>query len=147
MSADHAALSHHPAPHRDRVALWMAGFGVIGGPLAWFVELCGGYALATAPCFNAAGTRRLLPEFAWTWPALLTLLVLCVFVALAAFTVSYRSFARTREESGGDPRHLMEAGSGRTRFLALWGMLLGAGFAVVTALTAVGFALLPRCAG
>ena len=42
---------------------------------------------------------------------------------------------------------VMEVGSGRTRFLALWGIFLGAGAAVTIVLTAVAFWVLPRCAG
>ncbi len=148
MSADHSALGLHPAPQRARVSPVIAAFGVIGGPVAWFIEICGGYSLATAPCYSQA-QRGLAPldGLSWTWPAMITLLLMCVLVALAAFIVSARTFARTRSEGGGDHRHLMEVGAGRTRFLALWGMLLGAGFAVATALTAVAFVVLPRCAG
>jgi heme/copper-type cytochrome/quinol oxidase subunit 4 len=35
----------------------------------------------------------------------------------------------------------------RTHFLALWGILLGSGFALAVAITAVAFATVPRCAG
>lgn len=148
MSADHRALSHHPAPHRYRVASASIAFGVLGGPLAWFVQVCAGYALASAPCFaDAQRKAQPLAHLRWTWPAMIALLIGCVGVALAAFAVSYRSYARTCDESGGDQHHLMEVGAGRTRFLALWGLLLGAGFAVATALTAVAIVVLPRCSG
>jgi amino acid transporter len=78
---------------------------------------------------------------------MVALLIAGVLVALLAFSVSWRTYARTRKETVGDYRHLIEVGSGRTRFLALWGMLLGAGFAVATSLTAVAFFLVPRCDG
>lgn len=78
---------------------------------------------------------------------MIMLLIAGLLMALAAFAISWRAFERTRDEAGGDQRHLMEVGAGRTRFLALWGMLLGAGFAAATAITAVAFAVLPRCAG
>jgi amino acid transporter len=135
-----AALSHHPAPLRHQVSRAEAIFAVVGGPLAWFVQLCAGYALATRPCFPPTG-------FQWSFPLMVILLIAGVVVALAAFAVSWRTFARTRNESGGDHRHLMQVGAGRTRFLALWGMLLGAGFTVATSLTAVAFLLVPRCDG
>ena len=78
---------------------------------------------------------------------MVALLIAGVLVALVACLVSWRAYARTRDEAGGDHRHLIEVGAGRTRFLALWGMLLGAGFAVATSLTAVAFLLVPRCDG
>jgi hypothetical protein len=118
----------------------MTLFALAGGPLAWFVQLCAGYALATWPCFPA-DHRRLVPQngYTWTFPLMVALLIAGVVVALLAFGVSWRTYARTRDETGGD--------DGRTRFLALWGMLLGAGFAVATSLTAVAFLLVPRCDG
>jgi amino acid transporter len=143
-----AAMSHHPAPLRHQVSLAEATFGITGGPLAWFVQLCAGYALATWPCFPS-DHRMLIPQsgYAWSFPLMVALLIAGVVVALAAFGVSWRTYARTRDEAGGNHRHLIEVGAGRTRFLALWGMLLGAGFAVATSLTAIAFLLVPRCDG
>jgi hypothetical protein len=144
----HTALSQHPAPLRHQVSRSEALFGTFGGPLAWFIQLCAGYALATWPCFPQ-DHRRLLPQsgYAWSFPLMIALLIAGVLVALAACLVSWRTYARTRDEAGGDHRQLIEVGAGRTRFLALWGMLLGAGFAVATSLTAVAFLLVPRCDG
>jgi amino acid transporter len=141
-------LSQHPAPLRHQLSLGEALFSLFGGPLAWFVQLCAGYALATWPCFPE-DQRTLLPAagYAWSLPAMVALLIAGVLVALVAFGVSWRAYARTRDEAGGDHRHLIEVGAGRTRFLALWGMLLGAGFAVATSLTAIAFLLVPRCNG
>lgn len=144
----HTALSHHPAPLRHQLSLREALFGVFGGPLAWFLQLCAGYALATFPCFPQHH-RTVVPQsgYAWSFPVMVALLIAGVLVALAAFGVSWRTYVRTRDEAGGDHRHLMEVGAGRTRFLALWGMLLGAGFAIATSLTAIAFLLVPRCDG
>lgn len=143
-----AALSHHPAPLRHQVSPVEAIFAVTAGPLAWFVQLCAGYALATWPCFPQ-DHRTSMPQsgYAWSFPLMVALLIAGVLIALMAFGVSWRTYARTRHEAGGDDRHLIEVGAGRTRFLALWGMLLGAGFAVVTGLTAIAFLLVPRCDG
>jgi len=78
---------------------------------------------------------------------MVVLLIASVVIAIAAFFAAYRNFQQTRDESHGDHTHLMEVGAGRTRFIALWGMLLGAGFAVATVIDAVAFLVLPRCAG
>ncbi|HWW64934.1 MAG TPA: hypothetical protein VNZ43_09255 [Sphingomonadaceae bacterium] len=148
MNARHEALPHHPAPHRERVALHESLFGVAGGPIAWFVQLCAGYALASWPCFpNSDRGIAPLPGYGWTWPAMIVVLVAGVLVAFAAFLVSWRVFRRTREEAGGGEHELLEVGTGRSRFLALWGMILGGSFTIATALDAVAFILLPRCAG
>jgi hypothetical protein len=148
MSTDHASLSHHPAPHRHRVSAAESLFGLAGGPLAWFVQLCAGYAMASWPCFPLDEHLHLpLNSYAWTWAAIVVISVAAVIVSLAAFMVSRGILRRTLDESEGGHGHALETGAGRTRFLALWGMVLGGGFAVATALTTVAFFVLPRCAG
>jgi hypothetical protein len=148
MNSPEQTLSHHPAPHRGRVSLAKLVFGVVGGPLAWFVQFNAGYALASWPCFPADQRRSSpLEGYAWSTSAMIGALIGAVLVALAALWVSWHSLQRTREEGAGDHRHLMEVGAGRTRFLALWGVLLGGGFAIATLVTAVAFIVLPRCAG
>lgn len=78
---------------------------------------------------------------------MIALTVAAVAVALIGFGVSMRAFNRTRNETQGGAHHVMEIGTGRTRFLALWGMILGAGFALAAAITAVAFIAVPRCTG
>jgi hypothetical protein len=147
MTVNYASLSHHPAPHRDRVSALESLFGLLGGPLAWFIQLCAGYALASWPCFPSEEHRLRMPDsYAWTSSALIAVSVAAIVIALASFIVSRRAFDRTRDEEAGGHPHLLEAGAGRTRFLALWGMVFGAGFAIVTAMTTVAFFVLPRCA-
>jgi hypothetical protein len=148
MSADHASLSHHPAPQRERASTFASAFGLLGGPLAWFVQLCAGYGLSSWSCFPK-DERGLAPlvGVSWSWPTMVVLLVASVVIATAAFFAAYGNFRRTRDEGHGGHAHLMEVGAGRTRFIALWGMLLGAGFAVATVIDAVAFLVLPRCAG
>jgi hypothetical protein len=145
---EHASLSHHPAPHRDRVSLAQSVFGLLGGPGAWFIQLCTGYALASWPCFPM-DERRLLPppDYGWTLEANVAVSIVAILTALAAAMVSRNIFRRTRDEAKGDHQHLLEVGTGRTRFLAAWGMALGSVFALVSAMTMIAFWVLPRCAG
>jgi hypothetical protein len=138
----------HPAPHAARVRILEIMFAVFGGPAAWFLQLCAGYALASAPCFRD-GVRMAAPTAAlqWSWPAMILIMLAAVAVALIALAVSWRAYAGTRGERGGGTAAPREVAAGRTRFLALWGVIYGAGFAVATAVTAVAFVVLPRCAG
>jgi hypothetical protein len=148
MNATSHELSRHAAPHADRVKLGEIFFGVMGGPLAWFLQLCAGYALASTPCFrDGVRVAEPLPVLQWTGPAMIAAMLGGVVVALLALAVSWRAFQRTRQEAGGGSGHLLEMGAGRTRFLALWGVLLGGAFAAASAMTAIAFILLPRCAG
>jgi hypothetical protein len=148
MTAETASVTNHPAPHRDRVSAFESTFGLLGGPGAWFAQLCAGYAMASWPCFPR-DEHRILPEagYAWTWSAIVAVSVIATSVSLTAFAVSRRTYKRVQGEGHGSHQHLLDVGSGRTRFLALWGMVFGAAFAVGSAITLVAFFVLPRCAG
>jgi hypothetical protein len=148
MTVDDAALASRRAAPRSRAVNAACVFGLVGGPLGWYVQLCAGYALASWPCFPT-DERTVAPirGYDWTWPAMTVALLAGAAVALAALFVSYQAFRRAQHASSGDQRHLIESGGGRTSFLALWGMLLGAGFALTTLITAIAFVILPRCAG
>ncbi|MBV8404319.1 MAG: hypothetical protein JO203_08995 [Gammaproteobacteria bacterium] len=142
------SLTHSPAPHGGHVGTAQIAFAVVAGPLAWFILVCAGEALASEPCFP--GSHRYatpLPGLRWTWPALIALLVLCALVAFAAFAVSWRMYRVTRAEEAGRRAGLLDEGVGRTRFMALWGLLYGAGFCVATLLSLAAYIALPRCAG
>jgi hypothetical protein len=136
-----------PTPARPLRLTLRAAFGVVGGPAAWFAQLCIGYWLASAPCFP--GSERLAAPVAalsWTWPALIVLLCVCAVIAVAAFFVSLRGYRAGRQRAAAASAAATNVDA-RTRFLAFWGMLFGAGFCVATLLTVVAFATLPRCSG
>lgn len=147
MNEPRHGLSDHPAPHRERVGTWQAAFGIFGGPLAWFVQLCVGYGLMATPCYPGPERQTTLSsEAAWTVPANIVVYLLCLALAVAAGFMALRSWRRTRGEKRGTPDQVMEAGHGRTRFLAVWGVLLGFGFAIVIAANAVALLVVPPCA-
>jgi hypothetical protein len=146
MNTRDTALTHHPAPHRDRVMTIESAFGLLAGPAGWFLQLCAGFALASTPCF-IAGTRVVASGVPWAWPTMIAASTAGVLLGLEALFVSWRVLQRTKEETTGNHRHLIEVGSGRTRFLALWGVCLGAGFTLVTLLTFVAFTTVPKCVG
>jgi hypothetical protein len=148
MNAIDQPLSHDPAPKRPAMRLHESFFALFGGPMAWFAQLNAGFALASQPCF-LNGERTLVPPWAadWTWPSMIALMIIACTVALLSTLIAWRAYARTDDEAADDHCHIIEAGNGRMRFLALWGILLGAGSALATASTAVAFFVLPRCAG
>jgi protein-S-isoprenylcysteine O-methyltransferase Ste14 len=120
-------------------------FGITGGPIAWFVQFCAGYGLASWPCFPKS-QRALTPlaGYDWTWPAMIAVLIAGVLVALGALLISLRNYQRT--QGAPQRRELVDDGASRRHFLALWGIVLGAGFALASLITAVAFVVLPRCA-
>lgn len=135
--------ARHPAPHRDRAGRGAIAFALLGGPLAWLVQLGGSFAIMTMACFRY-GERIARPHLGEVLPLLLSLL--CVAVSLASAGVAWRLYRRTRRESEGDHRRLLEVGGGRTRFLALWGLFLAVGSCVTILVGAIALAVVPTCA-
>jgi hypothetical protein len=146
MTGTEQHLSHHPAPQRNQVPVYRLFFSLFGGPLAWFVQLSAGFALASQPCFSDSH-RLVAPTLAGSWAAILAIAAAGAAIALASTLMASRDFARTQHEQTGEHPDLLEVGAGRTRFLALWGLCFGAGSSVVIVLTALGFLVLPRCGG
>ncbi len=144
----------HPAPDRVRVSLAALWFGIFGGPVAWSIQTLVNLPIASHGCFprlepldhsvigNVAGITFVVSVFA---------IVLC----LAATSVSSRTWLRTRgehQESAGSGRHhdaataLAETGEGRTRFMALSGVLASLTFLILTIVQTASIFLVSPCA-
>jgi hypothetical protein len=65
--------------------------------------------------------------------------------AIVGLWIAARNWSATRRERGGNSTHLIELGEGRTRFLAMCGMLAGAGFVVAILFSSVSLLLSPLC--
>jgi hypothetical protein len=138
----------HPAPHRHRVSASLMLFAVTGAGAAWLIQLIVDYGLAAHRCFPA-DMPVLSPSVpgGWSYPFLLVLNLLAIVTAVAAGIAARRIWHRTKEEHGGSTRHLLAAGEGRTRFLAMWGQLAGLGFLVAILFDTVAIYMGPRCFG
>ena len=153
-SAHPASDSGHPAPERARVSLAALWFGIFGGPVAWSVQTLVNLPVASHGCFprlepldhsvigNVSGITFVVGVFA-------------ILVCLAAAAVSARTWLRTRgehQESAGSSRHhdaataLAETGEGRTRFMALSGLLASLTFLVLTVVQTASIFLVSPCA-
>jgi hypothetical protein len=136
----------HPAPERHRVSLAALWFGLFGAPAAWSVQLLADYPTDAHGCFP-----HLYPLASPTignGPLSTTLVVIsagAVLMAAAALVVARKSYAATRGETGGEAHHLLEVGEGRTRFMALSGVMLSALFLLGTLVHASSLLLLPGC--
>jgi hypothetical protein len=142
MTGEHHGMSHHPAPHRDRVAVWETTLGLAGGPIGWIVQLAASYAIVAAPCYIGPDRQGAGQASLWV----IVLYVACLALAVVGGIVSLLVYRRTRRETEHSEADLVEGGHGRTRFLALWGMLLGFGFAGVILLNGIALVGVPACA-
>ena len=86
--------------------------------------------------------RNILPT--WAWPTLLGIDVATIAVAIVAILISYHYWRRARDEAVAHAA-LIETGEGPTRFLALWGLLVGFGFLVAVLFDLIGLWIVPVC--
>ena len=154
MATQVSPQSAHAAPARVHVGLPALWFGLYGGPLAWSVQTLVNLPVASHGCFP-----RLEPLSS---PVNGGLRVSVVVVSIAALTlcvaaavVAFRSWTRTRDEhqsgAGSARQHapataLTETGEGRTRFMALAGLLTSLTFLVVSLIHTASIFLVSPCA-
>jgi hypothetical protein len=119
----------HPSPHRGRVSLGGQLFGIAAGPAAWIAQLVVDYGVSSYVCYPADTPRRDLPG-GGEHGLLLAVNLACLAVALAGFAVSLAGWRRTRAEKPGPLHEMLQIGDGRSRFLAICGLLAAATFAV-----------------
>jgi hypothetical protein len=129
-----AIASSHPAPHRQQVRLWLLIFGLIAAPLLWLAQLLLGYGISAALCYGgdhpttiAAGAPLRMVLFAFDAGAL------CV--ALIGVVVSYASWCTVR----------VQTDEGRTRFMALWGIMSSLCFLVAIIFNTLASVMAPLC--
>jgi hypothetical protein len=144
MPADTLLETKHPAPARNNASLGSLCFSLAAPPLAWSFQSIAGYGLSSEACYPG-DTPRMLPVFAGLWNLLVGINGMALVVGVLGMTIAYRNWSATRAEAGGDAPHLIERGEGRTRFLAMCGLLLGAGFMVATVFTSVALLISPVC--
>ena len=140
-------LTRHPSPERAKVSRLELLFALWGGPAAWYTQLNVNYGLTSLACFPGAQRELELPAQAhWTYVGALIVYVVLLLFALASGFIAVRLFQRTGGETAGSHANVEEAGTGRTRFLIYWGMLMGFGFALVILVNLAALILVPPCA-
>ncbi len=133
----------HPAPHRGHVSLALLALALFGTPSIWGLRLVLKYGIDSYFCFPGETRHNVLPG--WVWPSLLGIDLLTILVAAAAALISFRYWQLTREELAARRATLSEIGEGRTRFLSLWGLMIGVGFVIAVGFDLVGLWIVPVC--
>ena len=121
----------HPAPHRGRLRLGLLVLGLIVAPLAWGVQMLVIYAFASHLC--------LAQPPGWLHWLLPVANVVGLAAALSGVALSYTHLKKTRQEHENQRGGVMDAGEGRTRFLAIWGIWLGILFSLAIAFNTLSF--------
>ncbi len=147
------AAAGHPAPLRGAVAPAALWFGLAGGFVAWSIQTLINLSLASHSCFPSLyplGAPALHGMIGIAFVVSLVALIVCV----AAAAIAWRSWSATRNEhqqSSGEgrahaPGHaLLETGEGRTRFMALAGVLTSVTFVLVSLVHTASLFLVSPC--
>jgi hypothetical protein len=134
----------HPAPMRGQVSLLRLWFGLFGAPVAWSVQTLVSYSLASYACYPTLAPRS-VPLYGGLWWMLLVVGLATVAVEIVAISVAANSWRRTRGETGGGGHRALETGEGRTRFMAIAGIMLGVVILLVSLVHVANLFLVPPC--
>lgn len=134
----------HPSPERAKVSLPLMLAALFLAPAVWSLQILSAYVLAARACFPTyaplAGTR--VPGMSgWTVAGSVVALAL----AGVAMWASATAWRRTRGEKKGGTHQALDVGEGRTRFLALCGVIVTAIFAAAIIFEALAALLLRQC--
>lgn len=134
----------HPSPHRGKVSLIALWTGLLLAPLAWLAQLTIETPLLSQACYPRDEPHQ------GPLPGLLHLVslvdALTLVVVIAGFVVAWLSWRRTAGERPGDGHRLMSSGDGRSRFMAMMGML-GSGIVAMAVVYIAGVHLILRGCG
>ena len=143
----------HPAPSRAQIALPALWFGLFGGPVAWSIQTLVNLPVASHGCYPALSPLEAPISGVRGIAFIVSLFALAICVAAAV--VAFRSWTRLRGEhqegSGRAREHtpaaaLAETGEGRTRFMALCGVLTSLTFLVLSLTLTAAIFLVSPCA-
>ncbi len=137
--------SAHAAPHRARVPLWALWAGLFGGPLLWSVQALANYAFVAHSCYPTV-LPRTTPTFGSVWGLVLAISIVAALGTVAAGLVALRSWRATRDEKAGSAESLLDTAEGRTRFMALTGLVLSGIFLLAVLATGLPLFMVPTCA-
>lgn len=148
-AVDRTESPGHPAPHAGVVPLAALWFGLFGAPAAWAAQLITNYALNAHFCYPS-DTPQASPAFGGVRAVGLVVSAVLLVIAIAALFVAIRSWRKTRLEAGQnrspDHHETAEIGEGRTRFMAMSGILVSGIFLFGVLMNGLPLIAMPVCA-
>lgn len=117
------------------------------GPAAWILQLSIDFGVATSVCEQGGAPRAAPPAAGWGSEDVFLVAVnlACLVIALTGGWTALAAWRRSRAEKPGGADAALDVGEGRTRFLALCGMLTAGAFAVAIAFDTAWPFFIPSC--
>lgn len=131
-------------PYRRRGGSLMMLFGLLGAAAAWVLQTEIGETLAAQACFPHR-TALAVPQWSWLMPALNVMSIVALLVGIAGVWVSWRGWRMTRAARPDPASAGSDSGAGRTRFLAMAGLILSLLFLVGLVATGLAVLLVSPC--
>jgi hypothetical protein len=131
----------HPAPQRHQAHPLLLLFALLGAPAGWAIQFLFSFASTSYLCSGRAQS----PIPAWLDPAIIGLNFTALAIAAAALIVALALVRRTTQEHRQRSGGVLDAGEGRTRFLATWGVFTSIVFLVATLANSLSLFLVSSC--
>jgi hypothetical protein len=129
---------------RAAVSRWALAIGLLAAPFAWSLDELGSYILAANECqLKGSGDANMLVH--GSSPAYLVLTAATWLIALAGVWVALGNWRKTRDEHPGGGHHLVALGEGRTRFVAMAGLMTSVTFALAFIFLTLQMFAAPLC--
>ena len=134
-----------PAWHLGRTSILASlvlAFGL------WVFQLVFNYGLASYACYPVRFPRTtVLGGFGWVWPFIVALNLTALVLALFAAALSFNYWRRTGTYDPRSFNDVLEKGEEGPKYLEVWGIVTGLGFAAVIVFNTFGLFLVPICLG
>jgi hypothetical protein len=131
-------------PYRRRGGALMMLFGLLGAAAAWILQTEIGETLAAQACFPHR-TALAAPQWSWLMSALDVMSIVALLIGAAGVWVAWRGWRMTRAARPDSAPPVSDTGAGRTRFLALAGLMLSLLFLVGLVATGLAVLLVSPC--
>lgn len=141
-----AASSHtpHPAPHRERIGVFWLWFGIFAAPIAWNLQLLIATSFSGHLCYPYQEPLGPQVGHHLSW-VLAVIDIIGIIISLIALAVAGINWGRVRREKEGSGQHLLDAGEGRTRFMAMLGIANSLLFLLALIFASLQLFFFPMC--
>lgn len=137
------AEQEHPSPHRNSAPLLALWSGLLLAPTAYFIEMSVETPLLSQTCYPR--DEPLQGELLATAHLVLAVDVVTLMLTLAGFFIAWRTWHRTAAEKPGGRERVLASGDGRSRFMAMGGMLGSAMMAIAVLYVLLNHLILREC--
>jgi hypothetical protein len=137
-----AAANQRDTEPRLRHVAWLLA-ALCAGPAAWALQLVADYAVSSYACFPHDMAGRQAPPRGWAAEPAMLLVVNLACLALDLAAIVY-CFGR-RAAPAGNGGATSDVRAGRTRFLAICGVMAGLIFAAAILFNTANIVMVPTC--